>query len=610
MKEEELQRILGHLEKKYPIKTGGENKQVVTRLKTESDPGRPMVMSREKPAAVSNGRTSNVIVGKLPNGIRTYKGAQQHKPITASPVDKKVQGPVVTKIENPTRIPNTAVYPGNTRTTNSKPLPKPHYGVGIPNGVRNLGMATSKLANRIKDWLISTDLYEDVKLWIRPTKGTYYQDQFYKQLGNCVYHSLADYLSISRDDTGRFSKDASGNLIMPEITLVTPYLSTIWFITRIFSAERTSGEQESVKLLEAYKNEYSDHFGIQPEWLTLLRKRINDKNDKLPLYEAGVNFVINYIGCRWCQESADLMPVELNSIQEIQESIDGNNTQLIELLHEVAHPNPIVPSTPQVTVVQHPVPHEVEDIDDEVEQSDDDFVNLSIYINKAKVGHVVTFVNYLSWESKENSEDWADQIIIPINTNLDELGFKGTPSMADNRNGAYDLAIHFQPYAPFVTRDPEKYLKINEVIKTDGKRILILDEDDDVYAMGVYIIKVIIHPDVKYLNADRETLMWKLNSLVQDHIAMTPISQLPKTLGMMKDFLIPEDELFSEDGTSDNELSDDVITQAAMDSIDDDDTDEFEDPEDDDETEGFDFTPMTRKRERDREVTRERELDR
>lgn len=129
-------------------------------------------------------------------------------------------------------------------------------------------------------------------------------------------------------------------------------------------------------------------------------------------------------------------------------------------------------------------------------------------------------------------------VAIPFYTNLDKVNVEGgVPSLIDDRNGIWDWMAHMVPDLMFRTKDPERYLAMNdEDPEEDQLHVVILDNDNHgTYTMGVYYLNgiyVIDETDEEPRLCFNPELLQKINKVIREDIGYTRISHLQRSLSM------------------------------------------------------------------------------
>jgi len=390
----------------------------------------------------------------------------------------------------------------------------------------------SKLGNYIKEWIINEHLYDSVSDTLKPKNLV--RELFYRRTQSSVYHSLLEFCGVTRN--------LDGSITFPEVTRDMECISTLYFLDRMFTDQSLIHENYRV-VMDKYRRIYSDHNGIQVEWLEVLKKKLSEKAF---IDSFGINAVLGTIKANWCT------PVEKSII-----------------ITEPPEPTKI----PQTYVIQNPV---TDDDDEEYEDEDDDDdmrEPLTVTIEHDNAFDIIiishSIVRYPSPSNlNPDVKPIVDEIAIPFVVNLDDVPINGyIPSLSDDRNGMWDWLIHFQPDMVFPTKSPERYLEWNSNSEVTYVKCVILDytKEDEEYIMGVYRV------DEEFGNSkENEEIIKQINHVVKDDIASGTISSLKRTLVVEELFETEENVLAyitQYESEDDDEDDDDELTQAAIETI-------------------------------------------
>ena len=152
-------------------------------------------------------------------------------------------------------------------------------------------LAISKVANMMRDILHTEEAYDKVTGYWRDSRNTVMPEEFYSKSGNCIYHSLLEFLNIKRDADSR-------ELIIPEVDDSTSYLGTWYFLDKIYNEKRISYIKQGRKMMDAYRKHHGDiHAGIDRDWLKVLQSKLSHK---LNLIDAGLCIICDIIGDTFC----------------------------------------------------------------------------------------------------------------------------------------------------------------------------------------------------------------------------------------------------------------------------------------------------------------------
>lgn len=162
-----------------------------------------------------------------------------------------------------------------------------------PNRIRLIGsddapFVVSKISNIIKDGLQEALLYDEIKPHILdyPLKGS---DDFYKDLGSSIYHTLLSFLEIRKD---------LSEFIIPNVDQDAMNIGTWFFLDRIYYDAHLSMIKDGDMLMQAYQHYYGDlQQGIDYKWLSPLYQKLITK---VGLTEDGATIICDKIDNTFC----------------------------------------------------------------------------------------------------------------------------------------------------------------------------------------------------------------------------------------------------------------------------------------------------------------------
>jgi hypothetical protein len=345
-----------------------------------------------------------------------------------------------------------------------------------------------------------------------------------------------------------------------------------------------------------YRKSYDDFRGIQPEWLKVFERKLNNK---INISKVGMAIIVSKLKESWCASEA-IKPEpsysepdssDLNIFDTISDYCGDDETDEDE--EEL-----IFTSSPE-TIIEEPEKEsepeefiEETDSNEDSEWSDDEKTYMSVYIYMEEKFDII----------RVNSSDPFGDISIPLYTILDEIDVsKEHHSLIDDRNGCYDWLIHQVPDLMFRTHNPNKWIEFNNIDPDEEgniPRFVILDKNDDEYIMALYYIKGIFIIDdegIPQIVTDDEILQ-KLNIVISDATCSNAISHLRRSLELTDEihdesYLNDLIEAENVDAEDDDELSE--TEEAAINALigtpsdDDDDIDESDD--------NVIFTPIRKK---------------
>ena len=497
--------------------------------------------------------------------------------------------------------------------------------ISDPGFIANIIDAISKVSNKIKDDMYAEELYDEVRPGVRDKQM--YTDTFLKHIQNAMFRSFIEFCKFSEKKEKR--ADGKGQqtvFIVPENLNDLAYEPTLIFISRIWKDRELSKHwrKPGKEFMAEYRKIYADYPGIQPEYLDVLRRRINKK---MNIDAYGVDIIIDYIRDNWCvdDEPADDLPdapegaaAEANA-PEAEETAIPEESEDIEVFEtDKGDPNFMTVETraelDAIAETLEPVakePKEVEvdaaDTTPEEEGGDTSTVTFSAPINQEssepqEFGTLPLPDLSSDYDGNDEDEDGDDDdddeepeylsieiypeddldivkicsgeafgpIAIPLYCKLDSLSLEDAdnlPSMVDNRNGIWDWLTCMVPDLMFHTKRPDYFLKVNNDEPGEGEiHIVILDENDGVYTMGIYYLMgiYVIDDDGEQHPCFSEDTLKRLNYLIKRDISYTSISHLKRSLAM-DDMVYPEEY---------------VMNYVLETTLDDDDDDEDDEPAD------------------------------
>ena len=439
-------------------------------------------------------------------------------------------------------VPNTTSVFKQDHTTKPPQARRPEPP-RLPD-VTYLIKAISKVSNLIKEYLHVIDAFDTIKDGIRDKKM--YAETFYTRTQNCVYHTLREYLGVTKDE--------NNNDVLPEVSFDSEIFSTLVFFDRIFNNRAVSFEKIPQKVMPKYRRVFSDHDGIQDLWTTLLENRMIEKLSAVD--GDSIRQVVGLIRDVWCQRfTSVVIPPDKSEEEQIQTSMSTSTMSF-----QIPSDNP-----PHDDLKTSEEDGEGEDSETEglFEGHDDEDYQLTVLVDNDGSFDIVTIKTsvLIRRSTKEGDDDSFEEVSIPFFTDLDKIPLdKKTPSLVDDRNGMWDWLIHFQPELIFTTKDPDKYLEGNFEESVPTIKCVIMDENDGIYVIGVYYID----EDIGSASHD-DSLVNRVNYLVQENIAASDLSHLSRSLNMVT--LFRDEEFVLKHIASYNDEYDDEIMKAAEDAI-------------------------------------------
>lgn len=267
----------------------------------------------------------------------------------------------------------------------------------------------------------------------------------------------------------KVSKNESGEEVVDMDGLDWEHFYTLRFFDRVYNDRNVSRETDPMKLPAKYMREYGDSaYMIDSAWLELLKFRLTPR---IPIPEEKINIITEVIQDAWCQ------------VPEEEEW-------------------PCKDCSCDKSISIRPM-------------------RVSIYEDGGKN------VLYIS------SDDGNRPAVIPF-YEFDSYGnheMEYDPDLFTNqKNGNWDWLSHFRAGAKFITNDCEKYLALNDAegVRKEFKTIILNEEKDGKYLMGIYLIpNMSKHEEnglISQYNFDDE-ILFKINTAVASCIGA--ISYLP-----------------------------------------------------------------------------------
>lgn len=439
------------------------------------------------------------------------------------------------RFRNPTKV-ETAVINNPVQVNQEKSVkptvPEPKKLI-TDNFKRNAYRAFSKLSDRIGNNMHELAVKDLVSSHIRDRKM--YPETFYKAIQNAVFRSLMIFCNFTEKDVPNQNGNGTRKEFTPPDTFDgTPFYRTAVFASRFWENRDINSMEDASEIMIAYRDRFADFQGIQEEWIPILEERIKQK---LPIDASGARMIVEVVKSNWC------------SFEEITEEPQQNEEQADVSAEVVINDRPTVEEpeecevafsgaydysdTQTVEVAQNPV--DTDDEYDEGETGDDEESPFYVEVTYDDEYDII----------KVNSGDAFGSISIPFYTKLDKIRLDAQgeiPSIADDRNGDWDWLIHMVPDMMFRTKNPEKWLEVNNYnCETNQLRIVIMNENDGEYIMGIYYfvgIFIIDQDGQPHPTAD-PVLLSKINKIIRDETGYGSISHLQRSLSM-KDLIRDE----------------------------------------------------------------------
>ena len=398
--------------------------------------------------------------------------------------------------------------------------------------ISNMQRAFSKISNRIGTYL---DIISHYDIISKELDDEMTSESYYKNVQNAVFRSLVSFCNFSVSSEPNYNGKGSHRVFLPPTEIFgMPYEPTMIFIARVWN-NRDVNSAEDPDMMKKYRSIYNDYDGIQREWIDVFKSRLAEK---MKISDANIDKIVTAIESEWCSTSVlePQTPVEIIKEDDpvdliITGSDDNNSTEVIDVIDdtdamssdESDEEEVAFSGTTGIDVIQNPNGDDDDD-DEGTDDSDDEPEYLSVEIYHEDDCDIVRI----------NTEEFFGPVSIPFYANLDKINIDEIrPSIVDDRNGVWDWLIHIVPDLMFTTKDPDKWLNVNNVeADINQPHIIIMDNSNNVYTMGVYFIKGIFEiDDDGNMNANFEPeLLAKINRLFIEDIGYSRISHLRRSL--------------------------------------------------------------------------------
>lgn len=381
--------------------------------------------------------------------------------------------------------------------------------------VHNAHKAVSLLANRITFDLKNIQIFDKVKTTM---KRNMYPETFYNNIQNCVFLSLVDYLNFIETEVPKKDSNEKAIIFIPPIEAGSDNFdhNTMMFIQRIYLDKELSNEKNPEKIMDLADDLYGDAATfINSEWLFVLEDKLKRK---MKLTVAGAKIVTDRIDEIWCDSFID----ENTSINLSEED------------------EPIVEEEP-VTINPE---NTYEDIYGNQDEEGEEYVNADEVVNEDEMTTIDIYPEDDVDIVKLYSVDAFGETNIPIYIRLAEIDIEESKQYNSfEENGCWDWLIHTVPDIMFRTKNPQKWLEINNEEYEEGdvqihtaimQKYRTLSSGEDEYVMGLFNLKGIYLVDDDY---NREfifdpTLLEQLNAAINTALSGTIISHLHRSLRM------------------------------------------------------------------------------
>ena len=263
-------------------------------------------------------------------------------------------------------------------------------------------------------------------------RGKMFADEFYRRVQNCVYKSLTTFCQME------VNADKSVNLPDPN-KVPENVLFTLIFFDRIYNDRSVSFEKDPNKVMQNYRTHFEKDGtdGIHSDWINDLRKRMEEK-----------------------------MAMGAPGIQNVIDTIEGMWT---------SHFYPNVR-----TIVSDETPYEVSH--GQLKEYDTNGISIHVWFGHGDEHDIIKIHAY--------DDDGLN--IYPFYERLGEINLENI--RPHKYNGYWNFLKAFIPQMIFVTKNPEPYLKFNEIpLEESNMRCVVVDAEEvgapeTKYHIGVYTI--------------------------------------------------------------------------------------------------------------------------
>lgn len=491
------------------------------------------------------------------NGVKVLKVAPVEK---ESVEEKKVEEATSNKNTPETNVKVEKAVVTSKKVVPEKPVVKHenHFASNDKNRPRELTdefitkmyRALSKLAMRIQSEIWHRAVFDEVKNYCKDRNM--YPQTFYQNVQNAVFRSIASFLEFIESTEPNTNKPGKHKIfVAPDNIRESEHINTVIFIERLWNEKRVSTIDNATECINAYHEIFDDCLGIEREWIPFLKERIRQK---MNIDNVGIDLLADKIAEVWCVPEEDEEP------EETVERVVGSDEAYVEkLIHE---------DEQSVEAVKEAVIVEGEQVEEEVafggivevekslsredeinesddnqagdEENEDDYEEDDYDEDEEDSGMFISVQIIMNEDGYDiirlNTGEPYGAISIPFYTSFDNIDLEKdrVTSIADPRNGMWDWLIHTVPDNMFTTKDPDKYLRVNDVIESDDQlHIVILDKDSEgIYTMGIYYVTGIYvydDDDNPHRAIDPEFLE-KLNIIITRNIGFSDISHLKRSL--------------------------------------------------------------------------------
>ena len=131
-------------------------------------------------------------------------------------------------------------------------------------GCIDIQFIVSKVSNLINEEFRNRGIFTKVRKHLTNNKKS--SDEFYKDLGNSIYHTLINFIGIKKE---------GDEFIIPKLPKIIENIETWLFLDRLYNDNNISNIEEVDMIIQAYIHYYGDNTElINHEWLNLLYQKI------------------------------------------------------------------------------------------------------------------------------------------------------------------------------------------------------------------------------------------------------------------------------------------------------------------------------------------------
>lgn len=411
----------------------------------------------------------------------------------------------------------------------------------------NLGRCLTKFASKVKDMIYAEEMWDEILENYVPAKvKAKPAGVFYDGVQSAVFHSLAKFFKMRPVDKEDGKKQWVCNKVEDDVAPSAIFLER-WYTTRYIN------DADLPDSMKKYTEKFSDHLGIQREWIPDLKRALTDK---LKDVEApGVQRVLDRITDACCVAPVSVTP-DMGYGEKFQMALQIALERGVTDDEEEEKPD----EEPKIEVEE---PAEVDDdmlafsasVVSKVHDENNDQIDTQLYTeedsddeeedDELNDTEVLIFPEEKVDIIRLKFSDTFGNVEIPFYKKLSDISpDEVIPSLADDRNGDWDWLIHTIPDLRFLTEDPQQWLDLNNDEEFDDTvRFLVLDPDHDgKVLMAMYAINGIFTVDE---NGNRQvesdpTVLKQLNILFKSEIGNGAISHYARNI-MDEDDLIRDE---------------------------------------------------------------------